>query len=175
MGRQSIDADSLCFELVRGVPDPLPPVSDRHHRVAAAMFGVLQGHARAKGGRARFFGVRLALAGGSIIRMPDAVFVANAHDARRRDDHWIGADLVVEVMGGGPKDRMRDLVTKRDEYAAAAIGEYWMVDPENEFITVLRLTGATYLEAGLYERGHVLRSPTLAGLELDVRTLLEGQ
>lgn len=173
MGRKPIDAGALCFEIAAGAPEVLPPISDRHHRIVAAMFGVLQAHARAKGGRARSFGIRLAL-GGDTIRLPDALFVAQAHDARRREDHWIGADLVVEVMAGGPADRMRDLVTKRDEYAAAAIGEYWIVDPENEFVTVLRLSGASYLEAGLYERGHVLRSPTLPGLELDVRTLLEA-
>jgi Uma2 family endonuclease len=50
-----------------------------------------------------------------------------------------GADLVIEVLS---KDRDRDLQMKRLEYAQAGIPEYWIGDPRDQRITVLRLAGA---------------------------------
>ena len=47
----------------------------------------------------------------------------------------------------------RDLIDKRGDYAEAHIPEYWIVNPLNETITVLRLEGDAYEEAGVYRRG----------------------
>jgi Uma2 family endonuclease len=72
-------------------------------------------------------------------REPDVVFMLKENAARIRVRYWKGADLVMEVVRGQGKDRRRDLVTKRREYARAGISEYWIVDPQEQLITVLRL------------------------------------
>ncbi|HEY1860310.1 MAG TPA: Uma2 family endonuclease, partial [Gemmataceae bacterium] len=63
-------------------------------------------------------------------REPDVVFMRKEHEDRIHDEWWDGADLVMEVVSKDAKDRRRDLVTKRREYARAGIPEYWIVDPQ---------------------------------------------
>lgn len=59
----------------------------------------------------------------------------------------VGADLVLEVVS--PDNPERDRVRKRTDYAQAGIPEYWIVDPQQEQIAVLRLDGDQYVEYGL--------------------------
>lgn len=86
-------------------------------------------------------------------REPDVIFLSAERPERRAGDYPDGADLVMEVVSGGRADRRRDLVTKRAEYAAAGIREYWIVDPEKATITVLRLEGDAYVEHGRFRQG----------------------
>ena len=46
----------------------------------------------------------------------------------------------------------RDLVDKRGDYAEGHVPEYWLVNPQTQTITVLRLRGDAYEEAGTYRR-----------------------
>ncbi len=61
-------------------------------------------------------------------REPDLLFVASANLGRLRQERLDGpADLAIELVS---EDSVRrDRVTKRDEYAAAGIAEYWILDP----------------------------------------------
>lgn len=79
-----------------------------------------------------------------------------------------GADLVVEVVSPDPKSRKRDLKEKRTEYAAAAIPEYWIVDPEQQTITVLVLDGDEYRIHGEFKPGQTATSILLDGFAVDV-------
>ena len=76
----------------------------------------------------------------------------------------------MEVVSGGAEDRRRDLKTKRREYAQAGIPEYWIVDPRDERITVLRLDGKKYAIHGEYLKGTTAVSQLLPGFEVDVTT-----
>jgi Uma2 family endonuclease len=78
------------------------------------------------------------------------------------------AELVMEVVSGSSSDRKRDLVEKREDYAAAGIPEYWIVDPAERTITVLALAGTAYREAGVYRPGGKAVSVLLEGFEIDV-------
>ena len=108
-------------------------------------------------------------------REPDLVFMRSAHNARRHNEYWDGADLVVEVVSGGTRDRQRDLVVKREEYAQAGIPEYWIVDPQTETTTVLRLDNGVYVEHGQFGRGAVAVSATLDGLETPVDAVFDAE
>jgi Uma2 family endonuclease len=74
----------------------------------------------------------------------------------------------MEVVSPGEKDRHRDLVEKRTDYAQAGIPEYWIVDPLQRRITVLVLTGEQYRVDGEYSPGQSASSRLLDGLEIDV-------
>ena len=52
-----------------------------------------------------------------------------------------GADLVIEVVSDDRTSRRRDLEIKPNEYAKAAVPEYWIVDPQDQTIRVGRLAG----------------------------------
>jgi Uma2 family endonuclease len=108
-------------------------------------------------------------------REPDVLFLSKGHADRIGEEFWNGADLVMEVVSGGDEDRRRDLVTKRREYARAGIPEYWIVDPREERITVLRLTGKRYVVHGEFPKGTVASSHLLRGFTVDVREALSQQ
>ena len=107
-------------------------------------------------------------------REPDVVFMLKAHRGRAGNEFWDGADLVMEVLSDTSEDRRRDLVVKRREYAKAGIAEYWLVDPKQKQITVLRLKGKSYLVHGRFKAGKTATSHLLAGFEVEVSTALAG-
>ena len=110
------------------------------------------------------------------VREPDILFMRREHAGRRHEKYWQGADLVMEVMS--PDDPKRDRETKRREYAAAGIPEYWLVDPAGKTITVFRLDedGVAYATHGRFAAGQRAASATLPGFLVDVTTLFaQGQ
>jgi Uma2 family endonuclease len=103
-------------------------------------------------------------------REPDVVYLRSGRvtDPRSQPE---GADLVMEVVSEGEENRERDLVTKRLEYARARISEYWIVDPQERSITVLRLDGAAYRESGKFGPGTQAVSELLAGFSVAVNAV----
>lgn len=52
--------------------------------------------------------------------------------------------LVIEVVSPGSQNRNRDYRYKHTEYAARAIAEYWIVDPEVQQITICKWVEGKY-------------------------------
>ncbi len=101
-------------------------------------------------------------------REPDVVFMRAEHEHRCQNQYWEGADLVMEVVSPGTENRTRDLEIKRHEYPQAGIPEYWIVDPEQEQVTVLSLSGGEYGEHGVFRRGDTATSRLLPGFAVAV-------
>lgn len=99
-------------------------------------------------------------------REPDVLFMLREHFDRAGEDYWDGADLVIEVVS--KKGRLRDLKTKRAEYAKAGIPEYWIVDPQHQVITVLTLADGQYSEHGVFGIGEMARSVLLPTFSISV-------
>ena len=102
------------------------------------------------------------------------MYVLPDHHHYRGNRYWDGADLVVEIVSGSADDRERDLVIKRGEYAQASIPEYWIVDPDEGLITVLRLDGDRYVEHGIFKRGETATSALLPELTVNVDVVLDA-
>ena len=102
-------------------------------------------------------------------REPDVVYLKPGRipDPRKPSN---GADLIMEVVSEGYGDRQRDYEEKRVEYAAADIPEYWIVDPQEEIITVLTLPagGREYAVHGEFKKGQQATSVLLPGFVVDV-------
>ena len=126
---------------------------------------------RPLGGEALFAPLRLRVRPGKF-REPDLLLVRDARDVRSGDRFWTGADVVVEVVS--PDRPERDLVHKRDDYAEAGIPEYWIVDPEMETVTVLKLEAGGYVEHGVYGRHVRARSLVLLDFALDVGEVFDA-
>jgi Uma2 family endonuclease len=101
------------------------------------------------------------------------IAAGSAHALRIGEPFWEGADLVMEVVRDD--DRRRDLETKRREYAQAGIPEYWIVDPQQARITVLRLEGASYVIDGEFPQGTRAISHLLPGFTVDVTAALKAK
>lgn len=102
-------------------------------------------------------------------REPDIAFLSSANNKRSANRFWSGADLVIEIVSDTPEDRKRDHVDKRADYAAAGIAEYWIIDPQDQTITVYSLApDNTYPDTPPYRPGQHASSKLLPGFSLDV-------
>jgi Uma2 family endonuclease len=145
---------------------PMPTTS--HQLMVAYLHGLLNTFVSGRGlGTTVVAALRVRLWPGNF-REPDIVFMLKKHHDQIGEEFWEGADLVMEVVSGNKEDRRRDLVTKRREYARAGISEYWIVDPREERIIVLRLAGKRYAVHGIFTKGKMASSRLLPGFSVDV-------
>jgi len=112
-------------------------------------------------------------------RYPDLVILDESHPALTKRRLTITRDmpaprLVVEVLSPGKKNRERDTVEKRKQYAKRGIPEYWLIDPENRSITVLALTEDSYVEHGVFQGSSRIQSATFGLLPLTAQEVLEA-
>jgi len=162
-------------ELSDGCIEVLPMPTTSHQLLVLHLYGLLLAFNAARSlGTLLVASLRVRL-GAKRFREPDVVFMLKEHADRIGEDYWEGADLVMEVVSGSKEDRDRDLITKRREYARAGIPEYWIVDPKQEQITVLRLDGKKYAVHGVFATGSVAASALLNGFTVDVTAALESQ
>jgi Uma2 family endonuclease len=106
-------------------------------------------------------------------REPDILLVRDAHDPRRQNAFWLGADLVVEVVS--PDKPERDTEEKPIDYAEAGIPEYWIVNPLDDTITVLTLDGDAYAEHGVSRRRERAASKLLDSFSVSVDEVLAAR
>jgi Uma2 family endonuclease len=81
-------------------------------------------------------------------------------------------DFIAEVLS--PSTETNDRGVKLDDYAAHGIGEYWIVDPENERVEQYLLTGDAYT-LQLKVNSGTLRSHVVPGFEIPVRAIFDEQ
>ncbi len=117
-----------------------------------------------------FSGLRMRVREGKF-REPDLLVLRDRSDPRRQDRFRFGADLLAEVVS--PDDPARDLVTKRVDYAEAAIPEYWIVDPRFETVTVPALAEGAYAGHRVFARGDTATSRLLDDFAVDVTALFD--
>jgi Uma2 family endonuclease len=144
------DHRSRLIEFTDGFLEVLPVPTDEHQSLLKFLFLVFFEFFERRGGTVQFAPLRLRVRPGKF-REPDLLVVLSAADSRRQNRFWDGADLTVEVVSEDKPER--DLIDKRGDYAEARVPEYWTVNPQTQTITVLRLIGHAYQEAGVYRRG----------------------
>jgi len=105
-------------------------------------------------------------------REPDVVFMLAENAQRIGEDYWQGADWVMEVVSDDNRDH--DLVTKRAEYEAAGIPEYWIVDHRERLITVLTLRGGKYAVHVAARPGQSATSVLLPDFAVDVNAVFQA-
>lgn len=155
-------------EFSQGVLEVLPMPTTSHQLLVAYLYGLLLSFAGSRDlGTVLFAPLRVRLWRGKF-REPDLVYVRKENAGRIGEDYWDGADLVMEVVSDDDEDRRRDLETKRREYARAGIPEYWIIDPREERILVLRLAGKRYVSHGEFGRRETATSHLLPGFGADV-------
>jgi Uma2 family endonuclease len=160
------------IELSNGRLEVLPMPTDKHQTILFYLSQVFFAIAQSIGGKVLFAPIRLRLKTGRF-REPDLLLLLSANDPRRGNAFWTGADLVLEVVS--PDDPDRDLVKKRREYAQAGIPEYWVVNPQTETITVLKLERTKYTEHGVFTRGTQATSALLPEFAVSVDEVFDAR
>jgi len=160
------------IELTDGVLEVLPWPTDRHQRILRFLLFTLTAFLHPRGGDVMFAALRVQIRPGKY-REPDLLAFLDAADPRIGDAFWRGADLVMEIVS--PDNPERDLVVKRTDYAEGGIPEYWIVNPLDTTITVLRLTAAGYTEHGIFGRGTTATSALLPDFAVAVDAVLDAK
>jgi Uma2 family endonuclease len=97
-------------------------------------------------------------------------------DARPQDDWAVSASepplMVAEVLS--PSTRSEDVIVKAVEYAEAGIGQYWLVDPEQRTIEVMRNVEGAWHRLVLLDDDSPEATVVLAGrpVSVDLRSIL---
>jgi Uma2 family endonuclease len=165
------DDTKWLIEFTDGFLEVLPMPTDRHQAILGFLYLAFFSFLRPTGGKVRFSPLRLRIRPGKF-REPDLLLLLSGTDPRWQNRYWLGADLALEIVS--PDKPERDLVQKRVDYAEAQIPEYWIVNPETEIITILRLQGAAYTEVGAFRRGETVASVLLAGFSVAVTAVFDA-
>jgi Uma2 family endonuclease len=146
-----------------------PPMPDlRHQGIVGHLLTALYNHCEERGGGDVLPAPLPLKLGPGEYREPDLLYMTAEQSAAIVGDYPDRAEIVMEVVMGEAKDRDRDYLDKRRDYALAGIPEYWIVDPQEEVIIVLRLEGKEYTEHGRFVAGDVPTSALLLGFSVVV-------
>lgn len=165
------DGARRLVEFTDGVLEVLPMPTDKHQSIVKFLLFAFDRFVASLGGTVLFSPLRLQIRPGKF-REPDLIVLRSASDPRRQNRYWTGADLVVEVVSTGRVER--DTIEKRADYAEAGVPEYWIVNPEDETITVLSLKGGIYAEAGVFRRGDSAESGLLSTFAVTVAAVFDA-
>ncbi len=179
------DGTDTTYELVRGELIPMSLGTGKHGRIIKLLERVFETEitrsSRPLVSLALLVGVR-SPRGGKLhtSRIPDVVVIPELQ--------WQGLQnreavidlgeppplLVVEVVS--PSTRATDYRSKVSEYDVLNVPEYWIVDPQEEKITIFTLTTieldeVSYGEPGIFSGEMQLRSTTFPNLELTATQL----
>lgn len=163
------------FELVDGELFALPPEKEINNWIARCLMLRLiasrQVAARLIVTHSLELQVPVLRAGDSANRFPDLVVFWPEHLSMMQNrltitDEMPPPRMVAEVMSAGKRNRERDLISKRDQYAAREIPEYWLLDPEIKAVRVLQLQGEQYVEVGTFQGDECLQSFVFSDLQV---------
>lgn len=168
------DSTNRIIEFTHGRLEFLAMPSVLHQRIVKFLFRLLDDFVIAKAlGEVLPGGIRVRTSDEKF-RIPDVIYLANSDQEEWFGDRFFrGASLAIEVVSDDPNSHERDYTTKTADYAEARIPEYWIVDPQEQLITVLTLekTGTSYREQGTYRAGETVRSELLSGFEVTVEAV----
>lgn len=95
---------------------------------------------------------------------PDIAFVRKDRFGHDQTGYFDGPpDLAIEIVS--PESVERDYKKKRKQYQDAGVPEYWIIDPAEECVTILRLGKGGKFREAVRKRG-VIRSRAVEGFWL---------
>jgi Uma2 family endonuclease len=171
------------YELIDGELVTLPPESEPNTAIVSYLFLMLVNSGIAwRCIKLHICEIQVPILreGDAANRYPDLVVLRPEHILLTASRLTVTIDmpppqLVVEVVSPGRVGRERDYDRKRAQYAARDIPEYWIVDPQEQMVAVLRLESGQYVEVGVFQGEQVLVSPAFPQLSLTAQQVLRGE
>ena len=171
------DGTDKLYELFNGELLEVPPESGINVEIATFLliqFASLLGYRRVRG-----HGLEVEVRGEPRNRYPDLTIIREEHIQQLAQRNTIRLTmapplLVVEVVSPGELQRNRDYIAKRSQYQDCGIPEYWIVDPNEQIVLVLELTGKDYTEIGSFSGNEQILSPQFSELNLTAAQIFES-
>lgn len=157
--------DGMRHEILDGEHYMSPSPAAKHQLVSSNLQYLLSRQVRAtRAGRVFTAPFDVLLSTHDIVE-PDLIFISAARMAILTEKNIQGApDLLIEILS--PGTRKRDEGLKRQRYEKLGVEEYWLVEPDEEWVRVYRRAGGGYAHAAERKPGAVLTTPLLPGLEI---------
>ncbi|MEM6838069.1 MAG: Uma2 family endonuclease [Cyanobacteria bacterium P01_C01_bin.120] len=168
------DGSDKRYELFNGELIEVPPESGFNVELSNYLFVQLLPIVGYQ--RVRAHNLELEVRGEPRNRYPDLTVIREAHVAllKRRNTIRLTMPpplLVVEIVSPGEIQRNRDYVAKRTQYEDLGIPEYWIVNPQEQTVSVFTLQAGRYSDAQVLTDRHRLTSPQLPTLDLAIADL----
>jgi Uma2 family endonuclease len=163
------------FEFEDGVLIPMPSPHGRHQDIASALARVLQVYVVRNGLGRGWVAIDVELTE-KLTYVPDLVFLMTdnlLHYSEQNGKIHGVPDLAIEIVSRSNPGR--DRVTKFNNYLAAGVPWYWLIDAESLVQEEYHAEGGRYSRTAAAEGGEPFRPLVFPGLELNLKTLLEEQ
>ena len=157
-------------ELVNGHLEILPMPNIKHQQMLRFLLGNIE-DVMPTGGLVLFAPLPTKLFPGTI-REPDLLYISPENVPGPEVEYPSRIDLAMEIVSDGTEARKRDYEDKKIDYAKAGVAEYWIVDPKDQTVTVLVLSGSTYIDHDCFPVGQTATGKLLPGLAVDVQSLM---
>lgn len=163
--------DGKRYEIIDGELYVNPAPNTKHQRLLGRLFRTLAAFVEEHGlGEVFIAPFDVVLAEIDVLQ-PDLLFISAARMQILTQANVKGApDLVVEVLSDGT--RRYDETTKRKRYEHFEVQEYWIVDPIDDSVRILRLEGKQYERIIV---GGNITSPLFPGFSLGLKKLFADQ
>ena len=155
--------DELRCELIRGNAYVCPRPTPSHQVVLTALIRALDPFADSVGGLVLPSPLDVHLADHSIVQ-PDVIYISAGRRSLVKDCIDGVPDLLVEILSPGMA--RRDRCEKLRLYAQSGVREYWIVDPQEQWIQFLVNKGGRFVVA--VPTGGKYHSEALPEISLDV-------
>lgn len=171
--------DGPTFELIDGelVERAVTGLHSRGQFVLAAhLHGPYHHRGGPRGPGGWHFGTEPYVRLGTQVRRPDLAGWRREHLSRppqKREIIAVRPDWVCEILSPGHESN--DLVRKRRLYHQHEIPHYWILDPRDQSLMVLRWMAQGYLEVLVAGRDEVVRAEPFDQVELAVAELFEDE
>lgn len=105
---------------------------------------------------------------------PDVCFFGNTKANQFTADQWKfpAPDFVVEVLS--PKTKFKDYNQKYNDYEAAGVGEYWIVDPKQQKVEQYILVNGRYQQT-THQLQDTIKSTVITNFEIPVSAVFDDQ
>ena len=166
------DGTDSRYELVLGKLEIINPPTVRHFLIAKFLEQVFDSEINQQNYDWLCFREAGIRTGWQKSRLPDLFIVDRSMALELLDSSAVFQTtpyLIVEIVS--PESKIRDYRYKRSEYAALEVPEYWIVDPQEDKVTVLALNEGLYEETVFAEFEKIISS-TFTNLELTVAEVL---
>lgn len=145
-------------ELIDGEMIMAPAPYPVHQIVVSELFRMLDRHIKA--GRLLFAPADVKL--GENVVQPDIFWIQEGGACQIAGSYWQGApDFVAEVLS--PSTAKRDRGEKFRIYEQAGVREYWLIDPDAQFIEVYVRHDEAFQRQGIYDGDDTFTSTLFEG------------